>query len=132
MLETGFVGRRRYVQDGLSVLRGKTGKYGLLLRGPAGIGKSCLVGKLVERFVDKELVVFHGVVTEADVILKLRKLIKRLGYKDALAILKSNDEYEEKIESLFRTVFKDRVSTIIYFDDFEGCINFSWVLGRLL
>ncbi|MBV6342176.1 tetratricopeptide repeat protein [Candidatus Magnetobacterium casense] len=119
VLESGFVGRRRYVQRGVSVLRGKTGKCGLLVRGPAGIGKSCLVGKLIERFAGKELIVFHGVVNAGDVILKLRKLLDRLGKKDALAILKSGDEYEEKIKDLFRTVFRTEVSAIIYFDDFE-------------
>ncbi|MBF0608918.1 MAG: CHAT domain-containing protein [Magnetococcales bacterium] len=119
VLESGFVGRRRYVQRGVSVLRGKTGKCGLLVRGPAGIGKSCLVGKLIERFAGKELIVFHGVVNAGDVILKLRKLLDRLGKKDALAILKSGDEYEEKIKDLFRTVFRAEVSAIIYFDDFE-------------
>ncbi|MBF0537798.1 MAG: CHAT domain-containing protein [Nitrospirae bacterium] len=119
VLETGFVGRRRYVQRGVSVIRDRGGKCGLLVRGPAGIGKSCLVGKLVERFRDKELVVFHGVVSEADVILKLRNLLDRLGNKDGLKILKSDDEYEQKIKALFRTVFKGDISTIIYFDDFE-------------
>ncbi|MBF0606177.1 MAG: hypothetical protein SFH39_11585 [Candidatus Magnetobacterium sp. LHC-1] len=47
VLDSGFVGRRRHVQQGVGVLRGATDKYGLLVHGPAGIGKSCLVGKLV-------------------------------------------------------------------------------------
>ncbi|KJU87027.1 hypothetical protein MBAV_000769 [Candidatus Magnetobacterium bavaricum] len=120
VLDSGFVGRRRYVQRGVSVLSGRADKYGLLVRGPAGIGKSCLVGKLVERFADrKELVVFHGVVSEADVIVKLRGLFGKLGNRDGLKILKSDDEYEDKIEALFRNVFKNETPTIIYFDDFE-------------
>ncbi|MBF0336385.1 MAG: CHAT domain-containing protein [Nitrospirae bacterium] len=119
VLESGFVGRRRYVQQGVSVLRGKAGKYGLLVRGPAGIGKSCLVGKLVERVKDKELVVFHGVVSEADVTVKLRQLLKRLGNDEGLATLKSDKPYGQKIEFLFRKAFKNDISTVIYFDDFE-------------
>ncbi|MES0337751.1 MAG: hypothetical protein SFH39_15520 [Candidatus Magnetobacterium sp. LHC-1] len=123
VLDSGFVGRRRRIQEGVSVLRGDADKHGLLARGPAGIGKSCLIGKLVDRFAHgqdkKELVVFHGKISEADVIVKLRGLLKRLGNKEGLAILKSDDAYEEKIEALFRTVFKDSLPTIIYFDDFE-------------
>ncbi|KJU82429.1 hypothetical protein MBAV_005378 [Candidatus Magnetobacterium bavaricum] len=90
-----------------------------MIRGTAGIGKSCIVGKLAERFKDKELVVFHGVVSRTDVILKLRNLFDRLGNKDGLAILKSDDEYAEKIKAVLRKVFKEQVSAIIYFDDFE-------------
>ncbi len=120
VLDSGFVGRRRHVQQGVGVLRGATDKYGLLVRGPAGIGKSCLVGKLVERFADKkELLVFHGVISEADVIVKLKKLLDRLGNEDGLAILTSDSSYEKKIKALFRTVFKNETPTIIYFDDFE-------------
>ncbi|MBF0537015.1 MAG: tetratricopeptide repeat protein [Nitrospirae bacterium] len=119
VLETGFVGRRRYVQRGVSVLGGTADRYGLLVRGPAGIGKSCLVGKLVERFADKELVVFHGVVSDADVILKLGKLLDRKLNMAGLEIIKSDMQYEDKIKHLFSSVFKDQLSTIIYFDDFE-------------
>ncbi|MBF0338747.1 MAG: ATP-binding protein [Nitrospirae bacterium] len=123
VLESGFVGRRRYVQRGVGVLRGTPGqcelKCGLLVRGPAGIGKSCLVGKLVERFKDRELIVFHGVVREADVIPKLRGVLDKLGNSDGLVLLKSDRQYEDKIKGLFRTVFKDDISAIIYFDDFE-------------
>ncbi len=119
VLESGFVGRRRNVQRGVKVLRGADDKFGLLVRGSAGIGKSCLIGKLVERFTDKVLVVFHGVVSEKDVILKLMKLFDKLDNKDGLVILKSDSVYEEKIKALFRKVFKSQIPTIIYFDDFE-------------
>ncbi|MBV6342905.1 CHAT domain-containing protein [Candidatus Magnetobacterium casense] len=120
VLERGFVGRRRHVQQGVGVLRGATDKFGLLVRGTAGIGKSCLVGKLVDRFADKkELLVFHGVISEADVIVKLKKLLDKLGNEDGLAILTSDSSYEKKIKALFRTVFKNETPTIIYFDDFE-------------
>ncbi|MBF0606841.1 MAG: CHAT domain-containing protein [Magnetococcales bacterium] len=119
VLESGFVGRRRSVQRGVGVLRGADDKYGLLVRGPAGIGKSCLVGKLVERFKDKELVVFHGVVSEADVIVKLRRLFDQMRNRCGLEIMKADIPYEDKLKDLFRGVFKNEIPTIIYFDDFE-------------
>ncbi|KJU87249.1 hypothetical protein MBAV_000557 [Candidatus Magnetobacterium bavaricum] len=123
VLEEGFVGRRRNVQQGLSVLRGKVKQFGLLVRGPAGIGKSCLVGKLVERFAyekdKKELVVFHGVISEANVSLQLKKLLDRMRNRHGIEIMKSDISYEDKIKDLFSSVFKNEISTIIYFDDFE-------------
>jgi len=52
------VGRRRQIQQGVRVLKGLDPDHvGLLIRGPAGVGKSCLAGKLTERIKDKELVV---------------------------------------------------------------------------
>ncbi|MBF0338742.1 MAG: tetratricopeptide repeat protein [Nitrospirae bacterium] len=123
VLDSGFVGRRRSVQRGVSVLSGRADKYGLLVRGPAGIGKSCLVGKLVDRFAHgqdkKELVVFHGVITEADVLVKLRGLLDKIRNRRALEIMKSDIPYEDKIKDLFSFVFKKDIPTIIYFDDFE-------------
>ncbi|MES0336780.1 MAG: tetratricopeptide repeat protein [Candidatus Magnetobacterium sp. LHC-1] len=119
VLDSGFVGRRRSVQRGVSVLRGADDKYGLLVRGPAGIGKSCLVGKLVDRFMDKKLVVFHGVVSETDVIVKLRRLLDQMRNRCGLEIMKSDIPYEDKLKDLFSGVFKAELPTIIYFDDFE-------------
>ncbi|MBF0591178.1 MAG: tetratricopeptide repeat protein [Nitrospirae bacterium] len=119
VLEEGFVGRRRYVQRGVSVLKGAAERFGLLVRGPAGIGKSCLVGKLVERFKEKKLVVFHGVLNKGDVSLKLRRLFDENRQKDGLAIINSIYDYEDKIRDLFHNVFKTPLSVIIYFDDFE-------------
>ena len=60
VLERGFVGRRRVLQQGLRVLRNFEDRDGLLIHGPAGVGKSCLAGKLIERSRGLETVVFHG------------------------------------------------------------------------
>ncbi|MCP4372598.1 MAG: CHAT domain-containing protein, partial [Deltaproteobacteria bacterium] len=42
VLEKGFVGRRRQIQQGLQTLKGFGEKCGLLIHGTAGVGKSCL------------------------------------------------------------------------------------------
>ncbi|MBF0609148.1 MAG: CHAT domain-containing protein [Candidatus Magnetobacterium sp. LHC-1] len=117
VLASGFVGKRPYLKDGSEVLaRGKDGKFGLLIHGPADTGKSCLAAKLIERRVDKELVAFKGVINEEGVVSKLRRLLNRLGN---LNILSSNESYEDKIRDLFRNVFNSQVAAIIYFDGFE-------------
>ncbi|MCP4288371.1 MAG: CHAT domain-containing protein, partial [Gammaproteobacteria bacterium] len=118
VLERGFVGRRREIQDGVRVLKGFDEQYGLLIRGPAGIGKSCLAGKLIERFPEKELIVIHGALKASALLLPLRKMFRRKGLTSGLDILKAEAEVAEKIEALFRDVFKEQ-PTLLYFDDFE-------------
>ena len=118
VLEYGFIGRRREIQNGTKVLRGKKDKYGLLIRGTAGVGKSCLAGKLIERFHEKSLVVFHGEVRAADIVSKLKRLFEKNNIKSGTDILGSDREYEEKIKVLFHTTFKE-LPTVLYFDDFE-------------
>jgi hypothetical protein len=124
VLEQGFIGRRRQVQKGVSVLKGladpgEESKCGLLIHGPAGVGKSCLAGKLIERFPEKELVVLRGKLAASDLVPKLRKLFDRRGAEAGLKVLKSEEPlFEEKLKSLFRTVFKE-LPVLFYFDDFE-------------
>ncbi len=88
VLEKGFVGRRREIQKGIRVLKGfpnEAGDYknGLLIRGTAGIGKSCLAGKLIERFHELELIVIHGSLSARELVTKLKKLFDRRGISSA-------------------------------------------------
>ncbi|MBV6340687.1 tetratricopeptide repeat protein [Candidatus Magnetobacterium casense] len=122
VLETGFVGRRRELQRAIRVLRGETGRYGVLFHGPAGIGKSCLAGKVIERFGDREIVAFKGVITIGGVISGLKGLFERIGSEAALDILKADIAYGDKVKGLFRSAFKD-IGVIILFDDFEANIE---------
>lgn len=124
VLEKGFVCRRREIQKGVRALKGMpdeqgVSRNGLIIRGPAGVGKSCLAGKLIERFKDLELVVLHGLLKgEGDVLVKLRHLFDRRRESDGLAIIKSDLTYEDKIKELFRTIFH-KLPVMLYFDDFE-------------
>jgi len=86
VLERGFIGRRREIQQGVRVLKGVPDeqgmrRFGVLIRGPAGIGKSCLAGKLIERFKALELLVVHGKLTRPDILMKLQRLFDRRGVK---------------------------------------------------
>ncbi|MBF0317854.1 MAG: tetratricopeptide repeat protein [Nitrospirae bacterium] len=119
VLDSGFVGRRRYIQRGVGVFRA-SGKQGLLVHGQAGVGKTCLVGEILEHIKDYELLVFQGAVSENNVILKLITLFDEKGNADAMDILKSHDKYDDKIKALFSNVVKTQpFSVITYFDAFE-------------
>ena len=86
----------REIQKGLKVLKGSTDKNGLLIHGVAGVGKSCLAGKLIERQRERKLLVFHGVLKRAEILGQMKKLFDREGLTKALEILGSEKEYEDK------------------------------------
>ncbi|MEO5361301.1 MAG: tetratricopeptide repeat protein, partial [Nitrospirota bacterium] len=119
VLVTGFIGRRRNIQRGIAVLKGDVAdKYGLLITGTAGLGKSCLAGRLIDRFKSRKLVVFHGKFTADDILAKLKKLLEEARNRDGLNIIQSNSEYDDRIKDLLAMVFKV-VPTLFLFDDFE-------------
>ncbi|MBF0458738.1 MAG: tetratricopeptide repeat protein [Nitrospirae bacterium] len=119
VIRQGFIGRRRELQKGVRAIKGIGGKYGAIIHGTGGNGKSCLAGKLIERFRgDKELFVIHGEITQANIINGLNKLFKKMGVKSTKAILSSDESYEDKIDGLFQGAFKEK-QVLIYFDDFE-------------
>ncbi|MBF0465062.1 MAG: tetratricopeptide repeat protein [Nitrospirae bacterium] len=124
-LETGFVGRRRYVQHGINILKGKVhDKFGLLIRGVAGVGKSTLSGKLIERFHDRELIVLHGEFSKVDILTKIRDLVEKKRNKIGIEILKSDIGYDEQIKELMPNVF-NQIPVIFLFDDFEQVLERS-------
>jgi tetratricopeptide (TPR) repeat protein len=118
VLEKGFVGRRRQIQKGVKVLKGAGDKCGILIHGTAGLGKSCLAGKLIERFNKKELMVIHGELRTSDLFPKLLNMFDRKGTASGIQIMKSDIEPDEKIKHLFRTSFKEQPA-LLYLDDFE-------------
>ncbi|MBF0318672.1 MAG: CHAT domain-containing protein [Nitrospirae bacterium] len=119
IIKEGFIGRRRELQKGIRAIKGIDGKYGAVIHGTGGNGKSCLAGKLIERFKDdKGLFVVHGEIKQPDIINGLYNLFNKLGVKSAKTLLSSDETYEDKIEGLFRGAFKER-PVLIYFDDFE-------------
>ncbi len=118
VLEQGFVGRRRQIQRGVRVLRGFEEQKGLLITGAAGVGKSCLAGKFIERFKQKKLVVVHGELETGDLFSKLIQLFERYGIQSGLEALHADSPPEERIAALFRQAFRE-LPAIVYLDDFE-------------
>lgn len=118
ILATGFVGRRRQMQQSLRALKDSRDKVGALLHGAGGLGKSCLAGKLCERFSSHVLIIVHG---------RLNAISLQAGLKDAfiaandqtgLEILAAPREMPEKLAQLCATCFKEK-NYLFVLDDFE-------------
>ncbi len=118
VLEQGFVGRRRQIQQGVRVLRGTEDRHGILITGTAGIGKSCLSGKLIERFSHKKLIVIHGKLDVGDLFIKFNDLFEQYDIQSGLDIISSQDDNEKRVMAFFRDALK-LMPSILYFDDFE-------------
>lgn len=121
ILEKGFIGRRRELQKAHAVLKNINeyeNKYGLIIRGPAGVGKSCFAGRILERQTAYNVLVLRGKLTIEFILYTLTQYFDKNGIKAAIEILKRDEDYEEKVKDLYREVFsKNRV--ILYFDDFD-------------
>ncbi|MFC2146757.1 hypothetical protein ACFLRT_05280, partial [Acidobacteriota bacterium] len=84
VLAEGFVGRRRQIQQSLWALKHDFDKVGVLLYGTGGLGKSCLAGKISERFTDHTLIIVHG---------RLNAITLQAALKDAFIL--ARDEQGE-------------------------------------
>ncbi|MEN7343903.1 MAG: CHAT domain-containing protein, partial [Pseudomonadota bacterium] len=132
VLEKGFVGRRREMQQSLRVLRsgrdaGERPVAGVLLYGLKGIGKSCLAARVLDRHQqdtgDVGVVVIHGRLDDATVLESFTTLIDRWGDVVARAEL-SNGEVPviDRVQRLLAGVWRQR-SVVIVLDDFEQNVD---------
>src|SRR5659263_137520 len=124
VLTKGFIGRRRQIQKGLRSLKKDREKVGLLLHGTGGLGKSCLAGKLCERFRDHTLIVVHGELKDS----VFREALKDGFYRykgtddEGLKVLDLKEEMPDKIRRLCSSVFQQK-PYLILLDDFEKNIE---------
>ena len=118
ILETGFVGRRRQIQQSLRALQDAQDKIGLLLHGTGGLGKSCLAGKLCERFSDHTLIIVHGRLNAITVRKALDEAFIIANDEAARQILQAEKEMPEKLAQLCATCFKEK-NYLFVLDDFE-------------
>jgi tetratricopeptide (TPR) repeat protein len=131
VLRKGFVGRRRLVQRLLRVvLRGQdAGKdgtrdvAGACVFGMKGVGKSCAVGRAIERAKQEQpelaVVVLHGAVDERSVLEAFQEVIETGGGdEEAERLLKRVDE---EVAKRVRRVMERwrRRPVVIVLDDFE-------------
>ena len=120
VLLTGFIGRRREVRKSLKCLKKDREKVGLLLHGTGGLGKSCLAGKLCERFKDHTLIIVHGELNAYTFGEALKDGFFRYGGIDdeGLTVLNMKEEMPDKIRRLCSSIFQQR-TYLILLDDFE-------------
>jgi tetratricopeptide (TPR) repeat protein len=118
ILKEGFVGRRRQLQRSFHGLTIDPHKVGLLILGTGGLGKSCLAGKICERFSDHTFIIIQG---------NFNTITLESALKDAFII--SQDEngrkilthpiaMKDKISHLCSTSFKEK-NYLFLLDDFE-------------
>ena len=118
VLEKGFIGRRRQIQQGLRCLRKDGAKIGLLLHGTGGLGKSCLAGKFSERLSDHDLIIVHGELNELTFHEALKDAFTRNDDAVGEELLTRQEELPDKIRRMCSSVFQEK-NHLILLDDFE-------------
>jgi tetratricopeptide (TPR) repeat protein len=140
VLEKGFVGRRRALQTGIRALKNPDADGGFFIHGPAGVGKSCLAGKLIDHVQSSDktwaLLVFKGKLNPDLVLDECERLFRgdREKWGKGLEILadQKDKEFSVLIDELFSTVFKEH-QALWYFDDFEDNLapfGQEWGIGQ--
>jgi tetratricopeptide (TPR) repeat protein len=118
VLQEGFMGRRRQLQTSLRALRQDFDKVGVLILGTGGLGKSCLAGKISERFSDHTLIIVKGEFNAITVgaALKDTFIISQDG--KGQQILSQKEEITKNLANLCATSFKEK-NYLLLLDDFE-------------
>jgi tetratricopeptide (TPR) repeat protein len=118
ILEEGFVGRRRPLQRSLAALNRGRDKTGVSIMGAGGLGKSCLAGKICERFPKHGLIIVHGVFNAVSFEEALREGFESARDKEGLAVLGEKVELTAKLSELCVSSFRNN-NYLILLDDFE-------------
>jgi len=118
ILEQGFVGRRRLLQHSLKALKHDRDKIGVLLHGTGGLGKSCLAGKICERFSQHNLIIVHGRLNAISMEAALRDAFIAAKDETGEKILAAEAEMTDKLAKLCAGSFKQK-NYLILLDDFE-------------
>jgi tetratricopeptide (TPR) repeat protein len=118
ILEEGFVGRRRQLQRSLHGLKTDAHKVGLLILGTGGLGKSCLSGKICERFSAHTLVIIQGRFNTISLEKALKDAFIVSQDDKGKKILFQEIEMADKLAHLCTASFKER-NYLFLLDDFE-------------
>lgn len=118
VLEQGFVGRRRQIQVGLHALNRDVRKVGIMILGAAGLGKSCLAGKICERFSQHTLIIVHGKLDVTSLQAALTDAFIKSQDAKGRQILSQKKEMTQKLADLCATSFKAK-NYLLLFDAFE-------------
>lgn len=118
VLDEGFVGRRRQLQTGLHALEQDFYKVGVLLPGTAGLGKSCLAGKICERFKDHTLIPINGKLNGVTLAAALKDAFIQSQDEKGQHVLSQKMEMTKKLANLCATSFKEK-NYLLLLDGFD-------------
>jgi hypothetical protein len=118
LLKEGFIGRRRQIQLSLKTLNEDYDKVGVLLLGAGGLGKSCLVGKICERFPGHTIIAIQGKLDEFSIGTALNNAFTASQDKMGQRILERKGDMTDKLADICSTSFKER-NYILLLDAFE-------------
>jgi tetratricopeptide (TPR) repeat protein len=118
VLAEGFVGRRRPLQTSLRTLKQDFDKVGVLILGSGGLGKSCLAGKICERFSDYTLIIVHGKLNAITLEAALKEAFILARDENGQKILEIKKEMTKRLADLCVTSFKEK-NYLLLLDDFE-------------
>jgi tetratricopeptide (TPR) repeat protein len=118
ILTEGFVGRRRQLQQSLRALKHDPDKIGVLLLGTGGLGKSCLAGKIIERFPLHSLIIVHGKFNTLSLAPALKDAFFQSQDKEGLQIFSRKGKLIDQLANLCSTCFKQQ-NYLLLLDDFE-------------
>jgi len=118
VLKRGFVGRRRPLQHGLRALKTDNSKCGILIQGAGGLGKSCLAGKICERFPKHRLMVVHGRFNAVTLQEAMKKAFIAADDDVGLQLLESGKEMTAILAKCCASIFKE-TNYLLVLDDFE-------------
>ncbi len=118
VLAEGFVGRRRQLQTSLHTLERDFYKVGVLLLGTAGLGKSCLAGKICERFKDHILITVNGKFNAITLETALKDAFIMAQDEKGQHVLSQKTETTKKLDNLCATSFKEN-NYLLLLDGFD-------------
>ena len=118
VLEQGFIGRRRLLQQGLRALKPGGGKTGVILYGPGGLGKSCLAGKIRQCLPQHYLVIVRGRLNSITLRAALKKSFIDAREQTGRQLLDSAKDMKEILVELCAAVFKEK-NYVLVLDDFH-------------
>ncbi|MCP5054436.1 MAG: CHAT domain-containing protein, partial [bacterium] len=118
VLAEGFVGRRRQLQQSVRTIKQDREKVGLLLLGMGGLGKSCLAGKISERFGSHTLAIVHGRLDAATLKPALEYAFVQARDEEGKQLLGQGKELKGTLADLCASSFKEK-NYLILLDDFE-------------
>ncbi len=113
-----FVGRRRWLQRGLRVLRDRE-SVGVWLQGMGGLGKSSIAARLCDRLDQFQRVVIVG---RLDLPRFVRETARGLPREQRELLEDDRDPLDYRLECLFNAR-ADQPPFLWVFDDFENCLE---------